>query len=572
MRSVSSSRTASRAPCCGSAAARIRAHTHQSGANVRWCASTRRHATTRLAGSCANPASASAASIARRSSSTCRRVTARSRSAGVTSPHIRNGARLHRHGRYEHGGSLRPRLGGPVRRVDEDGGRAQSGEQVGEPRQRAGVPGQRARRRPPPGAGRRRAPPARSPRRGQSATAVAVVGLEPHVRPPRRRATGATTGAPSSSHATRYRTSPRPGTSRTTGSTPAPSPRGSIGATGAGRVVQRARSTRRTGTPPRPRSTTGVPNRSNAETGGVASRSMGPTAARTAAFPEALDPVADRVEARIDALLDRASAGVGSQSTTALADPLDALREFVAAGGKRLRPAFCECAFVGAGGALDDPARDRRGRRARARAHVRARARRRHGRLRHPARPRRGAPSLRTAPRRRSLARSEPRRFGDGMAILVGDFAFVYADMLMRGAPDAAQAVFDELRVELCVGQSLDLVGTATARTDAASARRIATYKSGKYTVERPLHLGRRARRPLAELGRPALGDRAAAGRGVPAARRRARRVRREPRSPASPSATTSARASRRRSSRIATARADRRRPRAARTARDRPT
>ena len=82
------------------------------------------------------------------------------------------------------------------------------------------------------------------------------------------------------------------------------------------------------------------------------------------------------------------------------------------------------------------------------------------------------------------------RRFGDGMAILVGDFALVYADILLRGAPADAQAIFDELRVELCVGQSLDLVGTATARTDAATARRIATYKSGKYTVERPLHLG----------------------------------------------------------------------------------
>ena len=31
--------------------------------------------------------------------------------------------------------------------------------------------------------------------------------------------------------------------------------------------------------------------------------------------------------------------------------------------------------------------------------------------------------------------RGEARRFGEGMAILVGDFAFVYADMLVRGAP-----------------------------------------------------------------------------------------------------------------------------------------
>jgi geranylgeranyl diphosphate synthase type I len=99
--------------------------------------------------------------------------------------------------------------------------------------------------------------------------------------------------------------------------------------------------------------------------------------------------------------------------------------------------------------------------------------------------------------------RGPARRFGDGMAILVGDFALVYADMLLRGAPEAAQSIFDELRIELCVGQSLDLVGTATARTDAASARRIATYKSGKYTVERPLHLGSALADRFADLAEP---------------------------------------------------------------------
>jgi geranylgeranyl diphosphate synthase type I len=86
--------------------------------------------------------------------------------------------------------------------------------------------------------------------------------------------------------------------------------------------------------------------------------------------------------------------------------------------------------------------------------------------------------------------RGEPRRFGEGIAILVGDFACTYADLLMRGAPAAALDVYDELRVELCVGQSLDLIGTALRSTDVDVARRIATYKSAKYTVERPLHLG----------------------------------------------------------------------------------
>ncbi|MGZ4795871.1 MAG: polyprenyl synthetase family protein, partial [Acidimicrobiia bacterium] len=74
--------------------------------------------------------------------------------------------------------------------------------------------------------------------------------------------------------------------------------------------------------------------------------------------------------------------------------------------------------------------------------------------------------------------------------ILVGDFAFVYADMLAAGLDPAARALYDELRVELCVGQYLDLAATASGVRDPAVARRIEWYKSGKYTVERPLHLG----------------------------------------------------------------------------------
>ena len=57
-------------------------------------------------------------------------------------------------------------------------------------------------------------------------------------------------------------------------------------------------------------------------------------------------------------------------------------------------------------------------------------------------------------------------------------------------SPPDARSVFDELRVELCVGQYLDLVGTAGGSSDPAQAARIERYKSGKYTVERPLHLG----------------------------------------------------------------------------------
>ena len=76
------------------------------------------------------------------------------------------------------------------------------------------------------------------------------------------------------------------------------------------------------------------------------------------------------------------------------------------------------------------------------------------------------------------------------MAILVGDLAFVYADQLMHGAPLPAWEIWTELRIELNVGQYLDILGTVRGERSLVTAERIARYKSGKYTVERPLHLG----------------------------------------------------------------------------------
>jgi geranylgeranyl diphosphate synthase type I len=73
----------------------------------------------------------------------------------------------------------------------------------------------------------------------------------------------------------------------------------------------------------------------------------------------------------------------------------------------------------------------------------------------------------------------------------------------MVGVPRQATAIFNELRVELNIGQALDLIGTAEARRDRPMARRIATYKSGKYTIERPLHLGAALVGRLDELAEP---------------------------------------------------------------------
>ena len=84
----------------------------------------------------------------------------------------------------------------------------------------------------------------------------------------------------------------------------------------------------------------------------------------------------------------------------------------------------------------------------------------------------------------------EARRFGEGVAVLVGDMAFVLADQLLAGAPIAAWSVWNELRIELNVGQMLDILGSVRGDRTIAKAERICRYKSGKYTIERPLHLG----------------------------------------------------------------------------------
>jgi geranylgeranyl diphosphate synthase type I len=181
-------------------------------------------------------------------------------------------------------------------------------------------------------------------------------------------------------------------------------------------------------------------------------------------------------------------------------------------GGKRLRPAFCYWGFVGAGGDPDDDAVIDAGAafeflQAFALAHddvMDGSATRRGRRTAH----------LSFSDHHTDSAwRGEGRRFGEGVAILIGDLAHVYADRLLEGVPTQVVPVWNELRIELNIGQYLDILGTARADTDTVGARRIARYKSGKYTIERPLHVGAalagqldRLQEPLSAYGDP-LGE-----------------------------------------------------------------
>jgi geranylgeranyl diphosphate synthase type I len=66
----------------------------------------------------------------------------------------------------------------------------------------------------------------------------------------------------------------------------------------------------------------------------------------------------------------------------------------------------------------------------------------------------------------------------------------VYSDQLMRNASPQAWTIWNELRIELNFGQYLDMLGSAMNERRREKAERICRYKSGKYTIERPLHLG----------------------------------------------------------------------------------
>ncbi|HUQ40469.1 MAG TPA: polyprenyl synthetase family protein [Acidimicrobiales bacterium] len=221
----------------------------------------------------------------------------------------------------------------------------------------------------------------------------------------------------------------------------------------------------------------------------------------TTAAPASLGPIADRVEARINALLE-AEVARWSMLDPDLGLPLEKLRELVLAGGKRLRPAFCHWAFVGAGGDPTDSCVVDAGA-ALELLHTFALV---HDDVMDGSLRRRGLDTIHLGfESRHTLAqwKGEGRRFGEGVAILVGDLAFVYADLLLAGAPPDAVRVFTELRLEVNIGQYLDLLGTAKGVADRDLAARVSLYKSGKYTVERPLHLGAALAGRLEELAAP---------------------------------------------------------------------
>lgn len=212
--------------------------------------------------------------------------------------------------------------------------------------------------------------------------------------------------------------------------------------------------------------------------------------------PHQLTDIAARVDERLRQVLDDQSTRWTAVDPR-LSEAVDELARMATSGGKRLRAAFCYWAWHGARGLVADgpvagpdssPAIELGA--AFEFLHVFALI---HDDIMDNSGTRRGAATVHVANSRRLEAngwQGEPRRYGEGVAILVGDLGHVYADTLTGGMHERPRSIWDELRIELNLGQYLDMRAAAAGELDSATARQVATLKTALYTIVRPLQLG----------------------------------------------------------------------------------
>ena len=215
--------------------------------------------------------------------------------------------------------------------------------------------------------------------------------------------------------------------------------------------------------------------------------------------PPQLTDVVDKVDARLEAVLDH-QFDRWHRTDPRLGEAVTELGRMVTSGGKRLRAAFCYWSWHGARELTnpdapteptDDP-EDLVINVGAAFEFLQAFALI-HDDVMDDAATRRGSTTIhvRNADRLTELGwRGEPRRYGEGVAILVGDLGHVYADQLAGGMSHQARALWDEMRIELNLGQYLDMRSAAAGALDLDTARRVATFKSALYTIVRPLQIG----------------------------------------------------------------------------------
>ncbi|MFG2047768.1 polyprenyl synthetase family protein [Micromonospora sp. NPDC048935] len=219
----------------------------------------------------------------------------------------------------------------------------------------------------------------------------------------------------------------------------------------------------------------------------------------------------DPVGAVLAAYTHELVAAVDETLTTFLAAEVDSLaqidasmggfaasaREAVLVGGKRIRPTFAYWGWRGAigGGEALPPVLPALA--ALELLHTFALV---HDDVMDSSTTRRGRPTAHVALAQQHIAaghRGDPGRFGEAVAVLIGDLCMVWADRLLAHAtvPPArlfeVRRCYDQMRVETVAGQYLDVLGeNDPANWSVDRALRVARYKTASYTVQRPLLFG----------------------------------------------------------------------------------
>ena len=199
-----------------------------------------------------------------------------------------------------------------------------------------------------------------------------------------------------------------------------------------------------------------------------------------------------RIQANLDAFVTdhRSLMAAVSPDTLPLLESLEGLL----VGGKRLRPAFAYWGFQAAGG--QDSAEVLR---ACASLEFLQACALIHDDVMDASDTRRGKPAIHKqfeALHNTNDWNGSAKLFGEGSAILVGDLALSWADemLLTSGLSNdqllRAKTIYDIMRTELMSGQYLDLLEQVRGGITHERAETVIRFKSAKYTIERPLHLG----------------------------------------------------------------------------------
>ncbi len=206
-----------------------------------------------------------------------------------------------------------------------------------------------------------------------------------------------------------------------------------------------------------------------------------------------LSEVQSAIEIELAQFLERQS-----QYLTSIAPELSpvaqSLSAFLLDGGKRLRPLFAYSGFIGAGGKSSSEVI-----RAMASLELLQACALIHDDLMDGSDTRRGKPSIHRhfeSLHQSAQMQGFASRYGQAAAVLLGDLALVWSDQMLHSSglsPDELLSVLpvhDEMRIELMAGQFLDVHEQTQKSTSVQRSLNIARFKSGKYTIQRPLHIG----------------------------------------------------------------------------------